>query len=240
LAGADWQASQLQLVLFTQRALPLSTDIFSAFAGAPPDVQEDRPKELARRQVGSMNGAQLSVQITPIRVDIVLSPALNVENPYSIGELKSQLTQFAKATLDWLPAWEVPTTRLSLVVRAVAPGGSLEACYQILKDNLRSVRVRPGEMNEFIFRVNWKAKTATLREGYYNRITTWSAVQFKMSGMVGPEQGVPIATQQFAQVEMDLNTPQDRSTALPSDRLTTIYRDLLQLALEIADNGEGM
>jgi hypothetical protein len=242
VAGADWQASHLQLSLFTQRALSLNADIFSAFAGAPPDVQEDRPKEATRRQGGRMNDAQLSVQITPVRVDIVSAPAPSAaigEDQFSIGELKSQLTKFAKASLDWLPTWDVPTTRLSLLVRAVAFAETPAACLQILQDNIRSVRIRPDEMSDLIFRVNWKAKTATLAEGFYNRITTWTVHQLVMSGMTGPGQDIPLLTKNFAQVEMDLNTPHTRATALPPDRLTTIYKDLHQLALEIADNGEG-
>src|SRR5258706_15358729 len=79
LAGADWQASTLQLALFTQRALPLNTDVFTAFAGVGPDSQEDRPKEGIRRQLGTLDDSQLQVAVTPVRVDIVLGPPPRLE-----------------------------------------------------------------------------------------------------------------------------------------------------------------
>jgi hypothetical protein len=37
---------------------------------------------------------------------------------------------------------------------------------------------------------------------------------------------------------MDLNTPAERTTQLPAEKLATIYKDLHQLAVEIADAGE--
>jgi hypothetical protein len=94
-------------------------------------------------------------------------------------------------------------------------------------------------MSDLIFRVNWKAKTSTIPEGYYNRLTTWSAVSIRMTGTAGaagPE--VSLSSNEFASVEMDLNTPAERTTQLPAEKLATIYKDLHQLAVEIADAGE--
>jgi hypothetical protein len=242
LADADWQASTLQVALFTQRALPLNTDVFTAFAGVAPDSQEDRLKEGLRRQIGKIDDTQLQIQITPIRVDIALRPS-QTETPFGgvqvLGELKAQLAKFARMSLEWLPKWDIPTTRLALVVQALAPAESSIGAYEILARNLSSVRVRPGEMGDLMFRVNWKAKTSTIPEGYYNRLTTWSAISVRMIGTpggVGP--AVSLSSNEFAQVEMDLNTPAERSTPLPLEKLTTIYRDLHQLAVGIADAGE--
>jgi hypothetical protein len=243
LADAEWQASTLQLALFTQRALPVNTDVFTAFAGAAPDSEEDRPKEGLRRQIGKIDDSELYIQITPIRVDIVLR-APPTETPLggvqvTIGELKAELAKLARMSLEWLPKWDVPTTRLALIVRALARAESPIGAYEILARNLRSVQVRPAEMSDLIFRVNWKAKTSTIPEGYYNRLTTWSAVSILMTGTAGaagPQ--VPLSSNEFASVEMDLNTPAERTIQLPVEKLTTIYKDLHQLAVEIADAGE--
>jgi hypothetical protein len=240
VAGADWQASTLQLALFTQRAIPMNTDIFAAFAGSDPDAQEDRPKQGTRSQIGAVDDAQLRVLINPIRVDIVVTPPpLDVSVQLAIGELKAQLGKFAKRTLDWLPKWDTPTTRLSLVVKAVAWTTSPVAANELLQQNLSSVRVRPEEMSDMIFRVNWKAKTSAVEEGYYNRVTTWSAQRLAVTATTGtPGAGIPLEMKDFVLVEMDLNTSGERTTPLPPEKLTTIFKDLHQLAIEIADTGE--
>jgi len=246
LAGADWQASSLRIALFTQQALPLTTDVFTAFAGEQPDRQEDRPKEGVRRQIGKIEDAQLSANITPIMVDFVIGPlpqtAENLMGGLSltIGELKSELAKFERKVLAWLPKWEVATTRVSLVVQARAPASSTTAAYEILRDNLASVRVRPGEMSDLIFRVNWKAKTSNIPEGYYNRLTTWNALKFTTTaagGIGAPE--VALQEKDFAQVEMDINTPAERAEPLSRDKMNTIYKDLFGLAIKISDAGEG-
>jgi hypothetical protein len=237
----------LRIALFTQRALPLTTDVFTAFAGEVPDRQEDRPKEGVRRQIGIIDGAELRANITPIMVDFVLTPppltaeaALGDLASFSTGELKAELAKFERKTLAWLPKWEVATTRVSLIIQARAAASSKEAAYEILQNNLSSVRVRPKEMEDLFFRVNWKAKTSIIPEGYYNLLNSWTGVKFlttAQSAPGGPE--VALLERHFAQVEMDINTPAERADPLPRDRLGTIYSELFRLAVKVAEAGEG-
>jgi hypothetical protein len=159
--------------------------------------------------------------------------------PLSFGELKIELAKFERRILAWLPMWEVPTTRVSLIVQALAPASSSEAAYEILRENLSSVRVRPGEMRDLSFRVNWRTKTKTIAEGYYNRLTTWTALKVRASASSapgGPEVALP--ERDFAQVEMDINTPAERAEPLARDKVNTIYEEFFQLAAKIADVGE--
>jgi hypothetical protein len=232
------------VVLFTQKALPLTTDLFSPFAGETAEQQEDRPKEGIRRQSGPLDGAELRTGLSPILAEFFLGPPpltadkMLGEFPHTTGELKAELAKFERRLLQWLPKWEAPTMRVSLVVQARASAVSPINAYEILRDNLTSVAVNPGEMGDFMFRVNWKAKTDSLAEGYLNRLSTWTAVQFRvLAGSAGGPQ-VQIATRDFAQVEMDLNTPADRKEPLPRDQLGPIFGELFQLAVEIADHGE--
>ena len=246
MAGADWQAASLRIALFTQQALPRTTDVFTAFAGEPPDRQEDQLKAGIRHQVGKLDNAVLRATISPIRVDFILgiprptAEELMGEFSLSIGELKAELAKFERKILAWLPRWEIATTRVSLIVQARAQASSREAAYQILRDNLISVRVRPEEMRDLVFRVNWRARTGTIDEGYYNRLTTWQALQLMATATTGP--GRPELTVQqrdFAQVDMDINTPAERVEPLPRDKLNAIYSEFFQLAVRVAEAGEG-
>jgi hypothetical protein len=247
LAGADWQTTSLRIALFTQQALPLTADLFTAFAGEAPDRQEDRPKQGVRRQVGIIDGAELSANITPIMIDFTLAPPpvtaealMGDLSSLSTGEVKSELAKFERRTLSWLPKWEIATTRVSLVIQARAAASSKKAAYEILRSNLKSVRVQPDEMNDLLFRVNWKAKTSTVPEGYYNRLTSWSTVRFMATAQSGPgSPEVSFGEHHFAQVDIDINTPAERFEPLPRDKMGTIYKELFQLAVNVVEAGEG-
>lgn len=246
MAGADWRTALIRASLFPQQAIPLTVDVLSAFAGEAPVRQEDRPKEGIRQQSGEVDGAQLTITATPIVLQIILSPAqvsvqhILAEEPPLAGELKAELAKFERRLLAWLPKWEFPTTRVGLGVQGRASAGSKVAAYQILKANLRSVNVDPEGMSDLIFRVNWKAPTRVIPEGYYNRLSTWSAVQVRASAMSGPTSPeVLIGERDFAQVDLDINTPAERADPLPRERFETIYREFFQLAVGLAESGEG-
>src|SRR5207244_2184565 len=158
-------------------------DVYSALVGGPPETQEDRPREGTRTQTGNVGENQLQVVVSPIRLDIILSPApLGAQNmlgsfEIAMGDFRPELTKFEKMMLAWLPSWEVPTTRVALIGRAICLTDSAEDAYKVLQANLKSVRVRPGKMSDLIFRVNWKAKTKTIPERHFNRLSTWSAAR---------------------------------------------------------------
>src|SRR3954452_15922717 len=112
------------------------------------------------------------------------------EFPTTTGELKAEMAKFERRLTAWLPKWREPTIRVALIVQARTPAQSVAAAYEILRDNLTSVAVMPGAMSDLIYRVNWKAKTAATVEGYLNRLTTWSALQFRVIANSSPD-GAP-------------------------------------------------
>lgn len=241
----DWQAALLRVVLFTRQPIPPNFDLYSQFNdGAQPDSQEDRPKEGVRRQTGQIGEAQLRVAFSPILAEIVVDPVpptaetLFAGHAHTFGSIEIELAKFERRILAWLPKWNFPTTRASLVITARSPAESLVAAYDVLRENLRSVRVQPGEMTDFLFRVNWKAKTKAVDEGYYNRLTTWSAVKFVTSGgtVSGPE--VVMSERHFAQLDIDINTPAEHSEPLPPEKLAIIYKEMFALASRITEVGE--
>jgi hypothetical protein len=243
--ATDWQAISLRTILFAQKALPTTTDLFTGFAGEPPEHQEDHLKAATRKQTGRLDDAVLQVSISPIFVEFALTPQqptmemVMANTGLALGELNAELAKFEKRMLNWLPKWEVPTTRVSLLVVARAPADSTAGAYEILKRNLRSVQVKPGDMSDLIFRVNWRANTKTIEEGYYNRLSTWASLKLQGNAGTGPDGlGVRILEKDFAQVEIDINTPAERVEPLPPDRIPTIYQEFFQLAAKIAQVGE--
>lgn len=245
MVAEAWQLAQARVALFTQRALPLTTDVFTALAGVSPESTQERPREGTRVQEGMAGETHLQVVISPVRLDINMSPppvapeALMGEFAISMGEYRVELAKFARIVLAWLPHWDTPTTRVALIGRAICPTPSAEDAYEVLKANLKSVRVRPGKMSDMLFRVNWKAKTKTIPERHYNRLSTWSAARITVHAGASPTDNIQVTNRDFAQFEFDINTPAERTAPLPLDKLGTIYTEFFQLAEALADVGEG-
>jgi hypothetical protein len=241
--SGNWEASQLQAVVFLRKAVS-PTDFFSAITGEAPDTQEDRLKEGVRVQTGLFLGGSLQVVFNPIRVDVILSPILGPEillagASQTLGNFVSTIEAFASVIRNWLPACKLPASRLALVAKALAPAESTIAAYQILKDNLTSVIVEPGKMQDLMFRVNWRVESARTEEGYLNRLTTWGAVTTKIQ--TGTASAVPliqIGERHCAYREIDVNTPAEHPEELPSDQLVPIFNELLEVVLSTAKGGE--
>ena len=143
MPSGNWEASQLQAVVFLRKAIS-AADVFTAITGDGPETQEDRPKEGVRVQTGPFLGGSLQVVLNPVRVDIILSPAGGAElifAPQTLGDFETKLEEFVSVVRKWLPNCGLPTLRLSLVAKALAPADSMDAAYEILKANLKSVIV---------------------------------------------------------------------------------------------------
>ncbi len=78
MPAGKWEARQLQAVVFLRKTIP-AIDIFSQLVGEAPESQQERPKEAIRVQSGPFLRGLLQVTISPIRVDIVLSPVLGAD-----------------------------------------------------------------------------------------------------------------------------------------------------------------
>jgi hypothetical protein len=239
--SGNWEANHLQAVVFLRKATPIA-DIFSAITGDVPETQEDRRKDGVRVQTGPFLGGSLQVVISPIRVDVVLTPAAGPEGKFAaeiFGDFATKLQEFVSAVRKWLPNCGLPALRLSILARAFAAADSDISAYKILGDNLTSVTVRPGEMHDMLFRVNWRAKSAHMPEGYVNRLTTWTAiVAKKLVGTPGSVSMVPIEETHYAYREIDVNTPAEHAEELPADQLVPIFDELFDVVVATAEAGE--
>jgi hypothetical protein len=242
----NWETLQLQAVVFLARAAA-ATEMYNALTGRSADSQENR--QGMRIESGAHGGGVLQVSMSPIRVDILLGarpepPPMTQQGvpvampPITLREFDTPLSNFAKMVGSWLPIANLPIFRLALVAKALAPAQSRIEAYEILRNNLTSVNVDPDRMEDLSFRVNWKLPTTTVSQGYLNRLTTWSAIVFRMTaGLPGTPQ-VIVSEQHYAQREIDVNTPAQNTEELPRDALATIFDELFRTVAETASTGE--
>lgn len=241
----DWGAAALQVALFSKGTpFPSSLDLYRVLFGADPDLNEERPKEGSRRQLGQIGNVQAQVGITPLRIDIVLSPVqtasldLDAALPTSMGEFGAEADKFEACVSKLFSKFDAALVRVAFVAVAIAPATSRENAYGILANSVRSLKITPS-MRDLIYRVNWTAPTSRLKEGFLNRLTTWSSFKLTASAsFVGQRGEVQLAERDFARIDMDYNTPAERVDALPQSELVGVFQELVALAKKTVANGE--
>lgn len=240
--SAKWEALQLQVALFFNKATP-GEDFFRALTGEAPESQEERLKEGLRIQTGTMDGAFLQIVVNPIRADVFVNARIDAAvtlgmPPPTFGDFDIELQKFASRITAWLPSVTAPVSRLALVAKALAPAPSRQETYEILRDNLNSVVVDPERMSDLFFRVNWKVPTELVVERYLNRLTSWSSIAFRLNASSGAAQPTFIGEKHYAQREIDVNTPLEHLEQLPPADLAQLFQELLRVVVDTAATGE--
>jgi hypothetical protein len=124
---------------------------------------------------------------------------------------------------------------------------SLEMGYKKLGELLPSVQLDSEGSSEFFYQINRpresKSGIARLR---INRLSKWSvAVRTRgvlMGRMISDEQtvnwessGQPMVS---CRLELDINTSPEYETALPAQHIRSVFRELVDLAVEVAEKGD--
>jgi hypothetical protein len=127
------------------------------------------------------------------------------------------------------------------------PVTTREAGYELLDRYLRCLDVDP-QSSDLLYRINRRVPSRTgLAELQLNRLTTWSVGRFgvvvgtQLLGEAGqPGAGQVERVDRYACVlELDINTvPEPRDRTLPSEGLSAIFNELLELGTEIAARGD--
>jgi hypothetical protein len=238
-----WTAHVLQVALFSNTIFPAGENYFSALLGVEPDTSEDRPKEGTRTQAGAVNGTQVQIGVTPLRLDIVFSPpaqpvSLDLEAiRTSFGPFVPELRKFAKAILNWIDCINTPLVRVAFIGAAVVETASREEAYGVIGQNLKSLVVSP-QMHDLFYRVNWRAHASTLPEGFINRLTTWSSFRLDMSAGFTPAAAIKVGSKNFARLDLDINTPAERRDPLPRAEVPKLLSEIFELAIDVAEHGE--
>lgn len=236
-----WEALTTRFILFLAQPLPPTIDLWRLIAEAEPEVDENRPREGLRRQIGPLGDRILEVSISAVRVDIALVPSveLHVGGGFgaTLGEFESAMNALHGPLLRVLANFPAIFSRLAFNGGALTRTGSVDESYRVLAQLCRSVEVRP-EMRDFQFRVNWQKQSGRPGVGYYNRLTTFSALSVMAEFATSPSAPRSALQNHYALMDLDVNTPADRRGAFAPEAIGTIFEDLLALVRQNLMFGE--
>jgi hypothetical protein len=119
---------------------------------------------------------------------------------------------------------------------------TVETGYAELGSLLMSLKMDPVRMRDLLYRVNWPRESGVVTGLTINRLTTWALVVLarKLLSMTGAD--LTVAQQQdllhAVRLEVDHNTPGDRTDPFDPSQTIAIYKELVDLAVENASKGE--
>lgn len=211
--------------------------------GVEPDTSEDRPKEGIRRQTGLVNDVYVQVGVSPLRLDVTVSPPAPVATPdidsmqIALGPFVPELHKFSDVVSKWIDKVSTPIVRMSFIGAAIVEAASREDAYAVLAANVKTAAISP-KMEDLIYRVNWKAPSNTVSEGYLNRLLTWTSFRLNVAHGFDPQGAMHVASRNFARLDLDINTAADRRDALPRADMSKILAEMFELAIDAVERGE--
>jgi hypothetical protein len=237
-----WQVQILRLTLFTSGLWSGNETIWHDLTGREPDIDENRARESIRRQIGREGDGQLETVVTPVRTDVVMSPPLQdaFQTTY-FGPAEERIPGFVSLVSSWLSrtAQTGKIIRLAFGAVLLLPVENREAGYRELDRLLSSVTVDPISTKELLYRKN----RPKIYKGNIelNRMTTWASLDLRKFMGVGTslvQPSTPISEETFVRLEVDHNTPAERTEPLALDEIVPIFEALVEMAVENAARGE--
>lgn len=252
-AGQDngpWRFLRLRATMFPSD--PMEHDrssLWSRIFGREPDEEHRRPREGVLQQVGFFDNWTIELRVLPARVDLIAhshvqTPDLDPELPvFPDRPFLPSLEEFKLLTSDWFS--ETPhVTRLAFGAVLIQLTDSAKTALSILDDYLPDVRIDNEGMHDFLYQVN-RPRTSTIESGLrINRLSKWAVVTILTGGIsidLQQEHAVPVqpANQTLGvQLEVDINTAPRHDVDLPSHNLQSVFDELTDLGLEIAEGGD--
>jgi hypothetical protein len=192
-----------------------------------------------------MLGGQFNLGAIANRCDIILSPLSQSEVPDdyipSVGQWPSALEGFQKPTEPFLGQLPFPVVRMAFAPVLVLPCKERIEAYKALISLVKSIQQAPDNMRDLLFRINWPKNSTAVNGLSLNRITTWSVQQYQIQTFVSDGNSPTAFANELThglRLDLDHNTDQKHAAPFDPDQLIPIYKELTNLALQNAAEGE--
>lgn len=238
-----WQVESFRLTCFPSPITELDpTNWWRDVIGEEPENTVVRARERLRQDEGHVNDRKIVLGVQPIRIDWLMRPN-EEEGKFTIGPFQDSLVPFLEMTASWFKITP-PIRRLAFGTILVLPVDSRQAGYKILGKYLPNVKIDPVGTSDFLYQIN-RPRNSELQipELQINRLTKWSVLKrgtfgFELSPSTPVAALLPSSETLACRLELDINTSPEYNGDLPTDKLTAIFNELVDLTKEIALKGD--
>lgn len=243
-----WHAESLRLTAFPITSTPLNdTNWWTELMGEPAETKTVQPKFDRQTEQGLFLGAKLVNQVQPNRIDWLIQLTDQESGAIvfpTIGPFLEVIEPFVELMLRWFNLKTCPELkRLAFGPTFVYPVDSRVAGYRQLSVYLHSIKLDPEGSSDFLYQINRIRNSTSKIDGLkINRLSKWSvsALQ-RMDFSVGKEIDLSVTKRQAqyaCRLDLDINTAAEFAGPLPKKQLSLIFQELLDLAKEIALEGD--
>lgn len=245
-----WHAESLRLTAFPITATPLKdSNWWTELMGEPAETKTAQPKLDRRTEQGLFSGAKLVNQVQPNRIDWLIQLADHESGPIgfpTIGPFLEVIEPFVELMLRWFNLKTCPELkRLAFGPILVHPVDSHAAGYRQLSAYLPNVKLDPEGSSDFLYQINRVRDSTSKIDGLrINRLSKWSVATVQTIGFfVGPISDISISMDKVGlfracRLDLDINTAAEFTGPLPKKQLSLIFQELVDLAKEIAVEGD--
>lgn len=241
-----WETESLRLTAFVTEGTTIDGNRrwWAETVGYEPDEILARPSVGQYQQVGDFHGQRLVWATKGDRIDLQL-----VFNPsqmeafedrlLTIGFFEELIDPFREVARQLL-AISPPIVRLAFGGVLILPVPGVDAGYSDINRRVPYVRIPEGS-SDFRFQINIpQDSTIGIESMRINRLTKWSVMRAEVLGIVfragspTTSSGRPIGYGE--RLEIDINT-QENVREIPSDKVSDVFNELVDLGIEISRNG---
>ncbi len=246
-----WGAVLLRLTAFIgEQAEGAHSGWWESVTGRPPEHEETRRLQATYHYdgsilVGGSASGILNLDVSPGRVDWVLvkdvaPQQLESLQSSALGPLVPTIDGFQALLSSWFGLAGCSVNRLALGAQLCGPSvGKIEG-YRALGTFLPDVKIDTEGSSDFLYRINRPRPSLVLQDGTpVNRLSLWSVSALRVSVLrTDGGQTAMFPEEATCTLELDINTGQTRSTAIPSGILADLLKELRSLLVEIAELGD--
>lgn len=231
-----WLAETVRLTVFPSAGTTLRSRSWEEVFGVAPDQIIRQPMG-PHLEGGPIDGARWVINRQPDRFDVAVVP----ENPTSAPSDLLNVGDFQSSIDRLLERYEM-LFEAGASIQRLAVGGILFMSVDSMRDGIRTLqtvvpqlRGIPENATDIAFQLNLPYAAGELVQDLsINRLLKWQVTSVHLLGVgVGPGGPFQIAStvkRTVIRMEIDINTPVDRITPLPSDKIFEIIKKLGAIA----------
>lgn len=244
----SWRVELMRLTAFMPAINISETDKWwETVVGEPPDSKTSRLKGATQTLEGHLGVGKLLLNVDVNRVDWLTVPDVSVDQeikePPNIGVYTEVVDLFSSKMIRWLQ-FKPSTVRLAWGATLTLPVEDRESGYKRLINYLPMLKIDPVGSSELLYQINRPRQSKTFTSLVINRLQKWSVMKIQRLNLQMPsaqgQQMVGSVTPGFdaCRLELDINSSGDRSELLATDKLESLYTELVGMGEEIASHGD--
>jgi hypothetical protein len=237
-----WQVESLRITCFPSSAAKFNSENWwQDVIGEQPENTVVRSREGFRQDEGHVNGRRVVLGIQPNRFDWLMR-FTGEEVELTVSSFQDGLDSFLDLISPWVKV-SPPLRRLAFGAVLALPVDDRTSGYERIANYLPNVKLDPIGSSDFLYQINrTRNSQLNIPELEINRLSKWSVVKQGLARIdILPDVSMSLfpSSETFScRLELDINTSADYKNDLPSDELTAVFHELIDLAREIASKGD--